>query len=326
MGLAIVIVNWNSGELLDACLASIAPSAARLPESHRLQCVVVVDNGSSDGSQHAAPTAGVPLQIIRNTENRGFAAACNQGAAACHADLVLFLNPDTRLFEDSLCVAVDALLIPREEPVGIVGITLQDDSGAVVPSCSRFPRAHHYLAHALGIDRLWPRLGQPMVEWDHLDTRTVDQVIGAFFLMRRSLYDSLGGFDERFFVYLEEVDLSLRARRAGWASLHVSEARAYHKGGGTSQAVRARRLFYFLRSRLKYAAKHYGVAEQALAVAVVWVLEPVSRAVFLALRGARTELTELMQAYRWLWRSETERPASGGARPAGRPAAPPREP
>jgi len=318
MGLAIVIVNWNSGELLNSCLASIGPSALRLPESQPLERVVVVDNGSSDGSQHIDAMPGLPLQLIQNTDNRGFAAACNQGAAACKSDLLLFLNPDTRLFEDSLRVAIDALLLPRSKPVGIVGIALQDDSGSVVPSCSRFPRAHHYLAHTLGIDRLWPRLGQPMVEWDHLDTRTVDQIMGAFFFMHRSLFDTLGGFDERFFVYLEEVDLSLRARQAGWASLHVAEARAYHKGGGTSNAVRARRLFYSLRSRLKYATKHYGLVERALAVAVVWVLEPLSRAVFLILRGARVELRELVQAYRWLWRDERASTTSNGTRPADR--------
>lgn len=322
MGLAIVIVNWNSGQMLQECLTSIGPSAAELPPSQRLECVVAVDNGSSDGSQAVVIPDGVELHLIQNAENRGFAAACNQGAAACRAELVLFLNPDTRLFEDSLRVAVAALLMPRDEPVGIVGIALQDDSGSVVPSCSRFPRARHYLAHALGIDRLWPRLGQPMLEWDHLDTRPVDQVIGAFFLIRRVLFDSLGGFDERFFVYLEEVDLSLRALQAGWVSLHVAEARAYHKGGGTSEAVRARRLFYILRSRLKYAAKHYGVPERALAVTVVWTLEPLSRAAFLALRGARTELGELVQAYRWLWRDRIDTAATSPPN-AGRRATPP---
>jgi len=326
MSLAIVIVNWNSGELLKACLASIAPSALRLPEAHALHRVVVVDNGSSDGSQtlDSQTTSGFGLgsrlELIQNTDNRGFAAACNQGAAACEADLVLFLNPDTRLFEDSLRVAVHALVQPRSQPVGIVGIALQDDSGSVVPSCSRFPRAHHFLAHVLGIDRLWPRLGQPMVEWDHLDTRQVDQIMGAFFLIHRSLFDALGGFDERFFVYMEEVDLSLRARQAGWASLHVSEGRAYHKGGGTSNAVRARRLFYSLRSRLKFAAKHYGLAERALAITVVWALEPLSRAAFLTLRGARAELGELVQAYRWLWH---DKDTNSATRPVGVPPKPP---
>jgi GT2 family glycosyltransferase len=136
----------------------------------------------------------------------------------------------------------------------------------------------------------------------------VDQVIGAFFMIRRSLFERLDGFDERFFVYFEEVDLARRAAQSGWASLHVAEARAYHKGGGTSQAVRAKRLFYSLRSRLKYSAKHHGVAERALLGVVTWGLEPLARTVLLLLRGRGSELTELFQAYRWLWKDRTAAP------------------
>ena len=96
--------------------------------------------------------------------------------------------------------------------------------------------------------------------------------------------------------------------QSGWASLHVAEARAYHKGGGTSQAVRAKRLFYSLRSRLKYSAKHHGVAERALLGAVTWGLEPLARTALLLLRGRGSELTELFQAYRWLWKDTTAAP------------------
>ena len=221
--LSIVIVNWNSGELLRECLASIAPSKSALAGAAQLHKVVIVDNGSNDGSQRAEDLRGLPIEWIQNAENRGFAAACNQGAAACETDLILFLNPDTRLFADSLRVAVEAFARPGHERVGIVGLALQDDSGQVVPSCARFPRAHHFLTHAVGIDRVWPQTGHAMTEWDHLSTRRVDQVIGAFFMIRRSLFERLDGFDERFFVYFEEVDLARRAAQSGWASLHVAE-------------------------------------------------------------------------------------------------------
>lgn len=308
VSLSIVIVNWNSGELLRECLASIAPSKSALAGAAQLHKVVIVDNGSNDGSQRAEDPRGLPIEWIRNAENRGFAAACNQGAAACETDLILFLNPDTRLFADSLRVAVEAFARPGHERVGIVGLALQDDSGQVVPSCARFPRAHHFLTHAVGLDRVWPQTGHAMTEWDHLSTRRVDQVIGAFFMIRRSLFERLDGFDERFFVYFEEVDLARRAAQSGWASLHVAEARAYHKGGGTSQAVRAKRLFYSLRSRLKYSAKHHGVAERALLGVVTWGLEPLARTALLLLRGRGSELTELFQAYRWLWKDRTAAP------------------
>jgi len=300
MSLDIVIVNWNSGDHLRECVASIERSAAHLPPGHRLECVVVVDNGSTDGSQHFDVPAHMVLKRISNADNRGFAAACNQGAAACTSALVLFLNPDTLLFDNSLSLAVNALTVPGNERVGIVGIGLQDDSGAVVSTCSRFPRGHHYLAHALGITRVWPQYGQLMVEWDHRDTRTVDQVIGAFFLTRRKMFAALGGFDERFFVYLEEVDLSLRAHEAGWRSLYVADAQAYHKGGGSSEAVRARRLHYSLRSRLRYAAKHYGVGERALVQLVTWGLEPITRAIFMTAKRKSSQLTELLKTYQWL--------------------------
>ena len=112
VSLSIVIVNWNSGALLRECLASIAPSKAALAGAAHLHKVVIVDNGSNDGSQRAEDPRGLPIEWIRNAENRGFAAACNQGAAACGTDLILFLNPDTRLFADSLRVAVEAFARP----------------------------------------------------------------------------------------------------------------------------------------------------------------------------------------------------------------------
>jgi N-acetylglucosaminyl-diphospho-decaprenol L-rhamnosyltransferase len=304
--LSIVIVNWNSGALLGECLASLPASIAGLGAldlpGASTPSIIVVDNGSTDGSIRSGSVTGLAVDFIRNRENRGFAAACNQGAAAACEPLILFLNPDTRLYADSLRAAVQALMDPTHAQVGIVGVALDDDRGNVARSCARFPRAYHYLNRALGIDRLWPQLGHPMLEWDHRDSRCVDQVIGAFFMIRRSLFESLGGFDERFFVYLEEVDLSLRASQQGWASLYLANARAYHKGGGTTDAVRGRRLFYSWSSRLQYTEKHHGPAERFLLRLVTWVLEPLSRCVQLLLLRRWGELGAVAQAYGWLLR------------------------
>jgi N-acetylglucosaminyl-diphospho-decaprenol L-rhamnosyltransferase len=307
--LAVVIVNWNSGSLLSECLHSLPAAAPELPLR-----VVVVDNASADGSDQFEAPPGLALTLVRNGTNRGFGAACNQGAEACTEPLILFLNPDTRLYPGSLAPALAAL--DSSSNIGIVGAALEDEQGRVARSCARFPRAHHFLCHAIGLDRLWPRAGHFMAEWDHARTRCVDQVIGAFFLLRRTLFDSLGGFDERFFVYFEEVDLSLRARRAGWHSLFVAEARAFHKGGGTSDAVRAKRLLYSLRSRLLFSAKHHRWPERALLVGVTWGIEPLSRALLLAARGRWDDLGALMQAYRWLLQSNSQPEAVDPARRA----------
>ena len=99
-----------------------------------------------------------------------------------------------------------------------------------------------------------------MREWNHEESREVDQVMGAFFLVRQKLFEEWGGFDERFFVYLEDVDFSSRARRVGWRSFYMAGVKAYHKGGGTSEQIKSTRLFYSLRSRILYSYKHFSCA------------------------------------------------------------------
>jgi GT2 family glycosyltransferase len=309
--LSIVIVNWNSGNQLRECLASIGASADHLPPGCALQQVVVVDNGSHDGSDRHLSLQCGRLVLISNAVNRGFAAACNQGAAGLESDLILFLNPDTRLFDDSLAAPVRLLRREGHARTGIVGIAMVDDTGRIAPSCARFPRAWHFACQALGLDRLWPRTGHYMREWDHGQTRQVDQVIGAFFMIRRELFESLSGFDQRFFVYFEEVDLAWSARRAGWASVHLAEARAYHKGGGTSSSVKDVRLFYSLRSRLQYGHKHFRLPERLLLWVVTFALEPVSRVAHLAIVGRWSEIRNVAAAYALLWRQR-----SGPSQPA----------
>ena len=313
MALGIVVVNWNSGIQLRQCLASLPAAASHLPTSCPLHSVIVVDNASADGSADELCLPGIDLVVLRNSANRGFAAACNQGAAGLESDLILFLNPDTRLFADSLAAPV-ALLERREHAnTGIVGIAMVDDTGQVVPSCARYPRAWHFASRAIGLDRVWPRAGHYMLEWDHAQTRPVDQVIGAFFMIRRELFEALTGFDERFFVYFEEVDLARRARQAGWTSVYLAEARAYHKGGGTSEAVKDVRLFYTLRSRLQYGHKHFSLPERLLLWVVTFALEPISRAAHLALSGRWGEVRQVAAAYAMLWRGRSPSPRSACA-------------
>jgi N-acetylglucosaminyl-diphospho-decaprenol L-rhamnosyltransferase len=295
--LAIVIVNWNSGAQLRECLASVDVAAAGLSCGQALSEVVVVDNASEDGSERDLALASAPLRLLRNERNRGFAAGCNQGAAGCGADLILFLNPDTRLFANSLAVPLKHLDEPGHARTGIVGIQMIDERGEVARSCARFPTPGHFAAQALGVDRLLPRAAHTMREWDHADTREVDQVIGAFFLIRRPVFDALGGFDERFFVYFEEVDLSLRARRAGWRSVFLADAQAFHKGGGTTNQVKTQRLFYSLRSRLLYGRKHFGPLQRSLLFAVTWALEPFSRVLHLGLSRRWREIGHVVKAY-----------------------------
>lgn len=297
----IVIVNWNSGPQLRSCSESIGTARK---DSFRLSRVVVVDNASADGSGENLGDFGFNLVVIRNETNRGFAAACNQGARGSDSDYLLFLNPDTRLFEDSLDKPIAFMEHPDNRKVGIVGIQLIDEQGRISRTCTRLPNPRQFFAQILGLDRIAPRLFQShfMWEWDHEESRDVDHVMGSFYLIRRKIFEKLRGFDERFFVYLEDLDLSFRAHRLGWSSFYMADVKAFHKGGGTSEQIRSVRLFYSLRSRIFYSHKHFDLASATLLTLATLILEPLVRSIWSVVRLAFRELSETMQAYSILWR------------------------
>lgn len=297
--LDIIIVNWNSGIQLRDCLLSIREHGA-----DQVRQVVVVDNASVDHSLNAIECVAhpVPTRVIHNTENKGFARACNQGAELSQSKYLLFLNPDARLLNSSLSAPLAFLNQKEHSNVGICGIQLIDENGHVSRTCARYPSVGMFAVQALGLSKLsrLKSLSHHMDEWDHGSTCEVDHVIGAFYWIRRSLFESLGGFDERFFVYLEDLDLSLRARQAGWKSVFLAEAQAFHAGGGTSEQVKALRLFYSLRSRLQYGFKHFSYGQVFLLLGVTLLIEPVSRAIFSLARGGIEDLRNTLNAYRML--------------------------
>jgi GT2 family glycosyltransferase len=300
--LDIIIVNWNSGLHLRYCLDSMLRASSAEFELSR---VVVVDNASSDGSVERAEAIALTTTIIRNAENRGFAAACNQGSKDSRADYLLFLNPDTTLLPESLTTAVEFMQMPQNSEVGVCGIQLVDEQNRVIRSCSRFPKPSHFFAQMLGLDRLLPNRfhGKFMSEWEHRETRQVEVVTGAFLLVRRVAFESLGGFDERFFVYLEDVDLLCTAHQAGWSCYYLATTRAYHRGGGCSEKAKTARLLYSLQSRILYGYKHFGLAAAIGLLMVAVLVEPFTRLAWAAWRGSITEIIETLQAYARLWRT-----------------------
>jgi GT2 family glycosyltransferase len=136
-----------------------------------------------------------------------------------------------------------------------------------------------------------------MRDWNHRETRAVDIVMGAFLLVRRQIFETLGGFDERFFVYYEEVDFLYAVHRAGWQSYYVTTAQAYHKGGGCSSQAKAMRLFYSLRSRIIYCYKDFGWASATVVALGTLVPEFFSRLAYAALRGCAGEMGDTLKAY-----------------------------
>jgi len=294
--LDVIIVNWNAGEQLADCVHSVIEHGCS-----QVGRIVVVDNGSTDGSENAV--AGLPqVTLVRAGENLGFARACNLGATHARSEYLLFLNPDACLYADTLAGVLGFMGLPENAQVGICGVQLVDEEGHVARSCACFPSPGSLLAHATGVDRLIPALGHFMTGWDHATNRLVDQVIGAFFLVRRGLFEELHGFDERFFVYFEEVDFSCRAGQQGWSSVYLADVRAFHAGGGTSGQVKARRLFYSLRSRILYSFKHFSLSGALLVLIATLSAELVARSLQSAARCSWPALKETWSAYGYLLR------------------------
>jgi GT2 family glycosyltransferase len=296
--LSIVIVNWNAGDQLRACITSIAQADGGMSWSCE---VIVVDNASMDDSLRGIDQCGISVRLIANAANRGFAAACNQGAREAHGGYLLFLNPDTWLFADSLTGPLGFMECPENAAIGICGIRLIDESGNTSTCAARFPSLGVLTGATLGLAKLLPRIFPPhlMTPRELNGSQVVDQVIGAFFLIRRNVFDRCGGFDERFFVYFEEVDLSLRAKHLGYASYFLSDVAAFHKGGGCSEQVKAARLFYSLRSRVLYAKKHYSKAEVVGLVLLMAVEFPLRLGRSVA-RMSWADLLNTLLAYRQL--------------------------
>lgn len=292
----IVIVNWNSGSQLQTCIESV-----RTHRSDYVGHCIVVDNGSLDGSTDFLAGAE-DIVLIETGQNLGFGKACNLGAACGQSPFILFLNPDASLRQGSLAVPLTFLSRPENQQVGIAGIALTNADGSLQRTCSYAPSPTRLLARSLGLDLAFPETGMRMAAWDHAETRAVDQVIGAFFCVRRSLFTQLGGFDERFFVYFEEVDFSRRAALAGYNSYFLPAGNAFHEGGGVSSQVKAHRLFYSLRSRIQYAFKHFS-RPNALGVAVVTLgVEPLTRFAQLIFKRRWAEISDLLRGFGMLWR------------------------
>src|SRR5450759_5036984 len=187
-GVDIVIVNFNAGTLLRRTVESVFRTDT---DSFMLEQTVIVDNASVDSSSDGLDKSGGVVNVIRNESNVGFARACNQGAAVGSAKYLLFLNPDVRVASRTLGAAGRLMEDPAHSSTGIVGVQLLGDDGHVTRTCARFPEPHHLLLRAMGLDRIAPFLvpNHFLTEWDHSTNRVVDQVPGAFYLVRRGLFD-----------------------------------------------------------------------------------------------------------------------------------------
>lgn len=247
--LAVVIVTWNSAEDIEACLATL--NFAGDFE------VVVVDNASTDRT--AEIVAGWHnVRLISNPHNYGYARASNQGIAATTGEYVLLLNPDTRLELGTIDRLVECL--EGRPDIAAVAPRLINPDGTTQQSIRSFPSAGRVLSEICGLARLFPRSqrlgGWLLRNFDYEHDALVDQPMASCLLLRRTVLEELGGFDEQFPIFYNDVDLSRRMADAGYRTLYLSSVPVVHRRGASTGRVRARMIRESHRSLFRYLAKH----------------------------------------------------------------------
>ncbi len=269
--LSIVIVSWNVRDLLARCLASIEKGRG----DSTLE-TLIVDNASHDGTGEWLLQEGEKRKnqkekwtIIANDTNRGFAAACNQAIARATGRYILLLNPDTECIEEGAFEKMIAFM--NDHPrCGILGSKLIGSDGQWQPSVRRFPTARALIFGSLGKKNSRVVRQYLADDVDPNREQTVDQVMGACFLIRRELLDAIGSLDERFFIWFEEVDLCFRAHEAGWEVWYTPSVVFRHHGGTSfAQVATVRKQWMFGKSATQYFWKRGMMGSAFLTAAAI---------------------------------------------------------
>ncbi len=266
-----IIVNYNAGDLLLGCVNSLMNCPLDIE-------IIVVDNASNDGSLEAI--VGLPIKIIRNEKNLGFAAACNAGLNAASAPYLLFLNPDTHFEPGALTILLEAL---RENGrAGMAGGLLVNPDGSEQAGGRRaVPTPWRSFVRAFGLVRFsnrWPRLffdfhlhRQPLPEGNV----EVEAISGACMLVSRDAVSDVGTWDERYFLHCEDLDWCMRFRQKGWKIVFVPKAKIHHAQGACSRKKRMfvewhkhRGMMIFYK---KFFRHQYPAGLMALVAAGVWM-------------------------------------------------------
>jgi N-acetylglucosaminyl-diphospho-decaprenol L-rhamnosyltransferase len=262
---AVVIVNHDSADHLRTCVSHLKAAVAPLGAEF-----VVVDNASTDGSLEGIEEIVPGIRIIKNGDNRGYGRACNQGFHATSAPFVCLLNPDVIAQPGSISAMVSALVSrPR---AGVLGPRLLNPDGSYYPSCRVVPNLRVAVGHAvLGLisdDNRFSR-AYKLLDFDHGQELEVDWVSGAAMMVRRPAFAELGGFDEDFFMYVEDVDLCARMNQAGWRAIYYPFAEMIHHVAGSSRKAPYKMIRHHHTSLMRFAMKRANTPVRVLMLPVI---------------------------------------------------------
>ena len=268
--LSIIIVSWNTRDLLSRCLQSVADGEVNIPfrggarptSGSPTAEVFVVDNASSDGTAGMVREDYPWVQLIENRRNLGFARANNQAIKRSAGRYVLLLNPDTELDHAALFRLVDFM---EERPeVGASGARIVNPDGTLQSSCYPFPTLSRELWRLFHLDRFNPYGSYDMSEWSLDQPRPVDAALGACLVVRRETLEEAGLLDEKYFLYSEEIDLCYRLRELGWVTFWNPHAVVKHFGGQSTKQVAPLMFRQLYESKVLFALKHFGQTPAAV--------------------------------------------------------------
>lgn len=252
---SVVIVSWNTADLLRTCLVSL------LQDTSAIQIeTIVVDNASADGSAGMVAREFPEAHLIVNPRNEGFAAANNRGLSQARGRYLLLLNSDTVMLSGALEGMVRYM--DAHGRVGALGPRILNDDRSVQLSAHDFPRLDHDAVVLLEVKH-WPVVGDLARRYarrvyapDRQETREVDWVVGACLLLRREALEEIGLLDERYFFFFEEPDLCMRLRQRNWSTVFLASSEIVHRGGQSRARVPAASLIWYYRGLLRYYRLH----------------------------------------------------------------------
>ena len=298
MDVSVIIVNWNTKELLRDCLSSVYEHAGNIDYE-----IIVIDNASTDGSASMVKNDFRQVILIKNSDNRGFATANNQGMTVAKGRYVLLLNSDTIVLDNSIA---NTVRFADENPrAAVTGCRVLNPDRTLQRTCFMFPSILNMLLSITYLYKLFPKSRffgrEQMTWWGRNDVRQVDVVTGCFMLVRRKAIEQAGMMDEQFFMYGEETDWCYRFRQKGWKVMFAPVGEIIHFGGQSTAQKPVAMIVQLRLSILKFMKKHYSRPAYLIArllVALFFAIRlPAWMAKALIRPAARNEAAIKIKAY-----------------------------
>lgn len=269
MKLSIIIVNFNVKYFLHQCLTSLYEAFIEFEKVYGKDSseIIVIDNNSYDGSNELIKNEFPKLQLIENKENLGFSKANNQGISKSKGEYILILNPDTLIAEDTLVKVIE--FMDKKTDAGGVGVKMINGSGKFLPESKRsFPYPNVSFFKIFGLSKLFPnsmKFGKYHLTYlDENEINEIDVLSGAFMCIRRKVTEKIGGLDESFFMYGEDIDYSYRIKEAGYKNYYFPETKIIHYKGESTKKESFNYVMMFYNAMIIFSQKHFSKAYKQL--------------------------------------------------------------